>query len=106
MSDRPPLPSEEEWTRASQAGERLVRKHFPDLLLRRLDRGAHALDSMAVLLGALTTVCDMLYRLSDPNPEAKEAFEVVALYYARGALRGLETPVFEDGTPYEAYPET
>lgn len=98
--------TEDEWQRAAQIGEDMVRKYIAPLMLRRLNRGAHAADPVAIALGVLTATSRLLVSLSDPaHPEAAMIIEHAALCTVRGGLRGADVPIEDDGTPYFAPPE-
>lgn len=100
------FPTEDEWQRAARIGEDLVRKYVAPLMLRRLDRGAHAADPVPIALGVLTATSRLLQGLADPErPEAAMIFEQVALCTVRGGLRGADAAIEDDGTPYFAPPE-
>lgn len=98
MSDT--LPPEEQWQRASKVGERVIRTAIQEKIMRRLQRGAHPYDALAMMFGAMTSLAQATRALSKGTPEATSVLEQNILAYVRGAIRGLDGPVNEDGSPF------
>ena len=98
----PPEIDPEAWERAGLVGEKLARKHVAALIMRRLDRGAHPGDAVAVVLGVISECSAMIRVLAVSKDDVTIAvLERAMTAHVRGAIRGAEIPLNEDGSPYE-----
>jgi len=95
-------PTQEAWDIAAEAGEKVVRDAIVRLVKRMGKRGGsqanHALIP-GVLCGALVEITRINRAVCDPAE--MHIVEQYWLAYVRGAIRGLDGPVHDDGRPFE-----
>ena len=100
MGEMPEYPSQEAWDRAAKLGETLVRRHVGGAAVRRLKRGAHSADTIALVMGALVATGQALAAAS--NPDAVGVMEEMAVAHVRGAIRGADKPINADGSEWSS----
>lgn len=88
-------PDEAAWQAAGETGNRLVR----DVLAQYGLANPNAELLLATGFGALTAAVEFLVALS--NSENSTVLEQWALAYARGAIRGTNGPIHDDGRPMQ-----
>jgi hypothetical protein len=100
MPDVPPgfiYPSERQWQSAGERGEHAVRRALAKLGISLTKSGTNATLAVAVGHGALVAIGGYLRVLSGPDNHVAEQWAMATL---RGALRGAEGPVRDDGQPF------
>jgi hypothetical protein len=86
------LPTEAEWQRAAEIGERAA-----TVALQEATQAADGpLADIAVAFGMIVRIGQFLQAASADASVAEQG----AVAYLRGAVRGMEGPANEDGTPY------
>ncbi len=92
-------PTDEEWQRAAEVGQRIVGNALAGKILRRIARGSTQALDLAVCFGALNGIVGAA--CAGSNPDARPLLEAHLVAIVRGVCRGLEAPVHADGTPFE-----
>lgn len=90
-------PTESAWQRAGERGERAVRSALATLVIRMAKPGENAALTIASGYGALVAIGGYLRALSGPDNHVAEQLAMATL---RGALRGAEGPIHDDGRPF------
>lgn len=98
MPDAIPRLSPEAWERACRSGENAVRKALGPATMRQIKSGAGTEAHLAPAIGALVAIGDLLFHLSTHGD--RWVMETLAVAYLRGAVRGEDAPVNEDGSAY------
>jgi hypothetical protein len=91
-------PSDDDWYRATEVGQRIVREVLAEKAGRRLQRGAGMWDLLAVGFGANKATIDFILLCADPK--RPDAIEQILVATVRGICRDAETPINDDGTPF------
>ena len=90
-------PTDEQWQWAGERGEKAVRKALAPLGIK-LTKARHATRlEVAAAHGALVAIGGYLRALAGDNARVTEQW---ALAIVRGAIRGAEQPVHDDGRPF------
>jgi hypothetical protein len=95
MSD---LPGKESFDRAAHLGEQLVKQHIAAKIMRRMKRGAEPWDWFAIMSGVFREASRLVTALS--RPESRALLEQHLVATVRGAVRGAEGPLNEDGSKF------
>jgi hypothetical protein len=97
MSDtRPP---KDEWQAAGEAGERAVKDAVCAAMLAHATGHHHPATFLAVAFGAIVAVAEAARACGASSGHA--VMEEYLVAHVRGAMRGADGPVHEDGQPYE-----
>lgn len=91
------MPPAEVWDAWASDGNQVARDSVGVRALQLAH--VHALAPTAVGFGALVAVCEMLSGLCPKS--GRRVLEETVIAYARGAVRGLDGPVHEDGRAWE-----
>lgn len=87
---------ESAWSRNAAVGTKLVREAMEERVRRRIERGATGVDLMAIYVGAVVECGRVIGALAQPG--GLDVVESCIVAYVRGAIRGLDGPVDEDGS--------
>lgn len=87
------------WQIAAEAGRVVAINALQDKLRRRMERGDSERALMALLIGGLSGIAQIMG--SAAIPEKAALMEEIALAYVRGPMRGLDGPINADGSPFE-----
>lgn len=90
-------PTDAQWQRAGERGERAVRSGLATLGIKMMKPGQNSTLTVAAGHGALVAIGGYLRALSGPNNHVSEQWAMATL---RGALRGAEGPVHDDGRAF------
>jgi len=96
MSDA--LPPEAEWQAAGEAGEQAVKDAICAAMMAHCGPEHHPTTYLAVAFGGIIAVAQAARAA---KPEASAILEEYLVAYVRGACRGADGPVHDDGRPYE-----
>ncbi len=92
--------ADEAWEIAGEAGRKTVIEALRDKMRRRLERGDSEKNLMALLIGGLSGIAQIM--ATRALPEKAALMEEIALAYVRGAMRGGDGPVNTDGSPFDS----
>lgn len=90
-------PTEAAWQRAGERGEQAVRSALGTLGIRMAKPGRNHTLTVAAGHGALVAIGEYLRTLSGSDNHVAEQWAMATL---RGALRGADGPVHDDGKPF------
>jgi hypothetical protein len=94
-----PLTNEEQ-DRAGEIGARTVRAALERRIRRRIERGADDRDYVALLLGALIEIAQMLAVTAKQDEKRKREAEEIVIAHVRATFRDELGPINEDGSHY------
>ncbi len=98
------MADETAWQIAAEAGRVVAIKALHEKLHRRMARGDSGINLMALLLGGLTGVVQLIGEMA--IPKKIDDLETIILAYVRGPLRGINGPINADGSVFETpYPD-
>lgn len=90
-------PTGDQWQRGGERGERAVRSALGKLGINMMKPGANHVLTVAAGHGALVAIGGYLRALSGNNNHVSEQWAMATL---RGALRGADGPIHDDGRPF------
>lgn len=93
-----PPPTDAEWQRLGERGERIVTAALSQEATRRLKAGEHQSTALALAFGGLASVARLIRAAN--KPERADRTERMAVAFLRGAFRGADGPINADSTPY------
>jgi hypothetical protein len=96
------MATDESWQIACEAGRKATLDALQEKLRRRIERGASERDLMALLIGGLGGIAQMMHAAA--KPERLAVVEAIALAYLRGPIRGFDRPVNPDGSEFKSQP--
>lgn len=93
-----PPPTDAEWQRLGDHGDRIVVRSLGREALSRVKSGEHPAAAMALAFGGLSSCARIL--ASCCGADRADRIERMAVAYLRGAFRSADGPINADGTPY------